>query len=104
MQTFYIANTKSKTKILLENQGLHDFRFLSLNELKNKLLGKLNNEAIYYLYNNYNYGLPFINKIKKYLPYIDINKNYKSTKLEELKEIKKALLKENLYEKLENKS
>lgn len=99
MQTFYIANTKSKTKILLENQGLHDFRFLSLNELKNKLLGKLNNEAIYYLYNNYNYGLPFINKIKKYLPYIDINKNYKSTKLEELKEIKKALLKENLYER-----
>ena len=76
-----ITTNSNKMNILKNTKVLIPRRFMSLNELKDKLLGKFDFKSIYYIYKNYQYNLPFIFNIVKYLPYIDLKKEYKSNKL-----------------------
>ena len=92
-----ITTNSNKMNILKNTKVLIPRRFMSLNELKDKLLGEFDFKSIYYIYKNYQYNLPFIFNIVKYLPYIDLKKEYKSNKLNELKLLKNDLLLNKYY-------
>lgn len=96
--TFIVTSATNKQKMLRENVGLHNYRFLSLKELKEKLLEKPTRQALYFLFNKFNLTIPFIINIWQYLPYIDLNQEYKETKLQQLQNIKNALIEAKLYD------
>ncbi len=107
MAKLYVTTNDYKMEVLKNTKKLHDYRFIDINEFINKILGKVSDNAIYYIYNNYNkiindnndfkITIPYIFNLLEYLIYIEINKIYTDKKLKELQAIKNILIKESLY-------
>lgn len=93
-----VTSSSNKMNILKNSQTLKQQRFINVKELKAKIFGKMNDKGVYFLYNKYNFSLPFIFNLNKYLAYLNLEKEYASPKLNRLKEIKKELIKNNYYE------
>lgn len=94
-----ITTDKLKNKILKEimaNNTLMNIKLMSISELKEKLFFKPTKEAFTTIYYKYKKPLSIINKLIDYLYYIDLNIDYPNDKINELKEIKKYLLTNNL--------
>lgn len=73
----------------------YNIKFIDYNELKNKYIYEYKDSALVYLDNKYNY-IPEIGQIiLNNLYEVDINKVYKSSKLNELVKIKKDLIENN---------
>lgn len=99
-----ICPNDQKKKILnkLSNQDkLFNIKFFTKKEFINNYYFSYNDKTIYYLMNKYNLNIDVVKVYLNNLYFIDINKNYNSSKLEYLKSIKKELLDNNLL--LENK-
>ncbi len=58
----------------------------------NSLFSKINNRYLFYMYKKYNYSFDLALKVVKYFDYIDLNKQYTSLRLNELKSIKLDLI------------
>ena len=93
-----VTSSSNKMNILKNNQTLKQQRFINIKNLKAKIFGKMKDEGVYFLYNKYNFSLPFIFNLNKYLAYLNIEKEYNSSKLNQLKSIKKELIENNYYE------
>ena len=99
-----ICPNDQKKKILnkLSNQNkLFNIKFYTKQEFINNYYYSYNDKSIYYLMNKYNLNIDVVKVYLSNLYFIDINKNYSSSKLEYLKSIKKELLDNNLL--IENK-
>ena len=93
MAKLYVTTNDYKIEVLKNTKKLHDYRFIDINEFINKILGKVSDNAIYYIYNNYNkiindnndfkITIPYIFNLLEYLIYIEINKIYTDKKLKE---------------------
>ena len=93
--TIYIVSNSIKKDILLNNNELINTKFMSLEELIDKLTFTYDNKAICYLTNKYNIkkevALTYLNNIK----YID-NDDYNNESIKKLIDIKKELDDNNL--------
>ena len=98
-KTLLITPDKLKTKIREEIMSLNtllNIKIMSISEVKNRLLFDYDNNTIVYIYKKYNKPLSIIKNLINYMYYIDINLEYKSNKINELKEIKIDLINNNL--------
>lgn len=98
-KTLLITPDKLKNKIreeIMSYKQLLDIKIMSISELKNRLFFEPLDITYVTLYKNFNKPLSIINNLIDYLYYIDLNQNYQSSKLSELKNIKEFLLKNNL--------
>lgn len=98
-QTLYICPNNEKTNILnklSKDNKLHNIKFMSKQEFINNYYFTYNEKTIYYLLKKYNYNIDVIKVYLNYLYIIDINKIYKSKKLNFLKDLKQELLDNNL--------
>ena len=98
-KTLLITPSKLKNKIIDEIMSLNsllNIKVMSIDEVKNRLFFEKKNEAFYYVYKECNKPLSIVNNLINFLYYIDVNKEYNSLKLKELKEIKINLLNKNL--------
>jgi len=94
-----ITPSSLKNKIreeIMSYNKLLNIKIMSINEVKNRLFFEPTDKAFTTLYYKYNKPLSIINTLINYLYYIDINKDYKNEKIEELKTIKIDLLSNNL--------
>ena len=94
-----ICPTSSKNRLLKEysiSKNLVKTKFMTKKEYISNYYYSYDYKTIYYLMNKYNYNLDVVKVYLDNLYSIDINKNYKSNKLNSLKEIKKELLENNL--------
>ena len=101
MTKLIICPNEEKMKLLEENNSLEDIKYMTKNEFITNYFFDYNNKTIYYLMNKYGYNLDVCKVYLKNLYPIDINKNYKSNKLNFLKDLKKELIDNNLL--IENK-
>lgn len=90
-------------KSLNKNSVFHNLSFF--NSLR--ILSNFKDNYFFYLKNNYNISIDLAIKIKKFFDYIDLDKSYNSEKLNQLKIIKKSLIKNNImipfdYKKYQN--
>ena len=98
-KTLLITPDKLKTKIREEIMSLNtllNIKIMSISEVKNRLLFDYDNNAIVYIYKKYNKPLSIIKNLINYMYYIDISSEYKSNKINALKEIKIDLINNNL--------
>jgi len=88
---------KNKTldKVMSFNK-LMPIKIMTINEIKNRLFFEPTSKTFTSIYSKFNKPLSIVNTLIDYLYYIDINKEYKSEKINELKEIKKYLFTNNL--------
>ena len=94
-----ICPTSSKNRLLKEysiSKNLVKTKFMTKKEYISNYYYSYDYKTIYYLMNKYKYNLDVVKVYLDNLYSIDINKNYKSNKLNSLKEIKKELLENNL--------
>ena len=94
-----ICPTSTKNKLLKDysnSNNLVKTKFMTKQEYISNYYFSYDYKTIYYLMNKYNYNLDVVKVYLDNLYSIDINKNYKSNKLNSLKEIKKELLDNNL--------
>ena len=101
MSKLIICPNEEKIKLLEENNNLEDIKYMTKNEFITNYFFDYNNKTIYYLISKYKYNLDVCKVYLKNLYPIDINKNYKSNKLNFLKDLKKELIDNNLL--IENK-
>lgn len=94
-----VTSNNNKMTILKNSTSLEERRFFTLKDFKDKILGKLDQKALYYIYQNYHYNIPYVLNLAKYLPYINEDIKYNSLKLEELKNIKIDLISKNYFNK-----
>lgn len=95
---FIICNSDKKQEIIKEADGFKNYIFLSYNELRDKLLGSCDNEALFALVNNYDLSYELAEEYIKYMPYIE-NKTYGNLKLDSLVSAKNYLINNNLFKK-----
>ena len=69
-----VTSSSNKMNILKNSQTLKQQRFINVKELKAKIFGKMNDKGVYFLYNKYNFSLPFIFNLNKYLAYLNLEK------------------------------
>ena len=97
-KTLLITNDNFKNKIreeIMSYKQLLDIKIMSISELKNRLLFEPLNSAFTSIYQEYKKPLSIINTLIDYMYYIDDKKEYISNKINELKNIKNYLLKNN---------
>ena len=99
MYNLVVASYKIKEDMLLKQNKIHDYKFISKEEFIKKFDFEYSDLAIYYIMTNYNVsyslGYLYLNNLK----YVDIDNNYSSKKLSFLKEIKINLINNKLIEK-----
>ncbi len=96
-----ICPNNEKMKILSELQNdntLHNIKFMTKEEFLSNYYFKSNENTLFYLLNKYKLNLDVAKVYLKNLFVIDITKNYSSSKLNFLKNLKKELLENNLLE------
>ena len=94
-----ICPNEEKLKILLSfhnDKIIHNIKFMTKTEFINNYYFSYDEETIYYLMNKYNFNIDVCKVYLDNLYVIDINKEYKSEKLNFLKELKKDLIENNL--------
>jgi len=94
-----ICPNEEKLKILLElnnSKELNPIKFMTKNEFFNNYYFSYNDETIYYLMKKYHFNIDVCKVYLNNLYVIDINKEYKSDKLNFLKDLKKELIDNNL--------
>lgn len=94
-----ICPNEEKLKILLElnnSKELNPIKFMTKNEFFNNYYFSYNDETIYYLMKKYHFNIDVCKVYINNLYVIDINKEYKSDKLNFLKNLKKELIDNNL--------
>ena len=94
-----VCPNEEKIKLLLnlsKDKELHSIKFMTKNEYLNNYYFTYNDDAIYYLMNKYNYNIDVCKVYLNNLYVIDINKEYNSSKLRFLKDLKKELIDNNL--------
>ena len=99
-KTLLVTSDKLKSKIreeIMSYNQLLDIKIMSISELKNRLLFEPLNSAFTYIYQEYKKPLSIINTLIDYMYYIDDEKEYKSSKINELKNIKNYLIKNNHF-------
>ena len=94
--TIIICPNKYKEKILEENKEIINNKFMTKEEFFSNFFYDYNIESIYYILKTYNINIDIVFNIIKYLNYIDINKQYKSNKLNKYKNIKTDLINNKL--------
>ena len=98
-KTLLITPDKLKTKIREEIMSLNtllNIKIMSISEVKNRLVFDYDKSAIVHVYKKYNKPLSIVKNLINYMYYIDINSEYKSNKINELKEIKIDLINNRL--------
>ena len=96
-----ICPNEEKIKILdtlSKENKLYDIKFMTKEEYKKNYYFNYNEKTLYYLLKKYNYNLEVAKVYLKNLYIIDENKDYKSPKLQFLKELKLELKENNLLE------
>lgn len=94
-----ICPNEEKLKILLElnnSKELNPIKFMTKSEFFNNYYFSYNDETIYYLMKKYHFNIDVCKVYLNNLYVIDINKEYKSDKLNFLKNLKKELIDNNL--------
>ena len=94
-----VCPNEEKMKILentTNDKELNNIKFMTKEEYISNYYFTYDNKTISYLINKYNYNLDVCKVYLKNLYPIDINKNYKSKRLNFLKDLKKELLDNNL--------
>ena len=97
--TLIICPNEEKLKLLdqlSKMDKLYDIKFMTKEEYKKNYFFDYNENALYYLLNKYKYNLDVAKVYLKNLYVIDIEKNYKSEKLNFLKDLKLELKNNNL--------
>ena len=97
-----MITTNENKKRLLKNLDFYNIKFMTIEEFKKNFYYDYNFKTIDYLIKKYNYNIDVCKVILNNLYDISITKKYTSQKLNNLVEIKKELLKENLL--IENKT
>lgn len=98
-QIIFVTPNSTKINIIKENSHLFlNIKYMTKEEYMSKYLFSYTNKTLDYLITKYNYNLDFAKIIIKNLYVIDINKEYKNSKLVELQNIKKDLLNNKLLE------
>ena len=98
-EVLIICPNKEKRKILLELQKditIYNIKFMDITEFKDNYFFSYDDKAIYYLMNKYKYHYDVCKVYLDNLYPIDINKEYKSDKLNFLKNLKKELIDKDL--------
>lgn len=104
-QLLIICPNAEKTKILdrlNKDKNLYNIKFMTKEEYKKNYFYTYDENALYYLLTKYNYNLDVVKVYLQNLYVIDITKEYKSSKLKFLKDLKielkeNNLLKENIF-------
>ena len=94
-----ICPTSTKNRLLKEyssSTNLVKTKFMTKEEFVSNYYFSYDNITIYYLMNKYNYNLDVVKVYLNNMYSIDINKEYKSNKINLLKELKKELIDNNL--------
>lgn len=94
-----ICPNEEKMKILLsvsKDNKLYSIKFMTKDEYINNYYFSYNDDTIYYLMKKYNLNIDVCKVYLNNLYVIDINKDYSSSKLNFLKELKKELIENNL--------
>ena len=94
-----ICPNEEKMKILLsfhDDINIYPIKFMTKNEYISNYYFSYNDETIYYLMKKYNLNIDVCKVYLNNLYVIDINKEYKSSKLNFLNDIKKELINNNL--------
>ena len=100
-----VCNSSIKKIILNKyNDKLYNYKFMNKNEFKNHFYFAYDNKTISYLMSKYHYNMDVCKIYLENLYPININKKYKSEKLEFLKKLKIELITEKLlyFDKLFN--
>ena len=90
-----VCPSDQKNKILKEicnDSKLHNIKFMNKNEFINNYFFSYDDRALYYLMNKYKYNLDVCKVYLNNMYVIDIDKDYKSSKLEFLKKLKIELI------------
>ena len=99
-----VTPNSNKMKLLdtfSNEKDLHNIKFMTKNEFINNYYYSYDDKTILYLLKKYHLNIDIVKVYLSYMNIIDINKEYKSNKINNLKEIKKDLLTNNLL--IENK-
>ena len=99
-----VTPNSNKLKLLdsfNNEKDLHNIKFMTKNEFINNYYYSYDDKTILYLLKKYHLNIDIVKVYLNYMNIIDINKEYKSNKINTLKEIKKDLLANNLL--IENK-
>lgn len=94
-----ICPNEEKLKILLalnNDKEIYNIKFMTKNEFFNNYYFSYTDDTIYYLIKKYNYNIDVCKVYLSNLYVIDIDKEYNSSKLNFLKELKKELIDNNL--------
>ena len=94
-----ICPNEEKLKILLSfnnDKEIHNIKFMTKVEFLNNYYFSYTDDTIYYLMKKYNYNIDVCKVYLDNLYVIDINKEYSSSKLNFLKELKKELIENHL--------
>ena len=84
-----VCNSGIKKNILNKyNDKLYNYKFMNKNEFKNHFYFAYDNKTISYLISKYNYNIDVCKIYLDNLYPINVNKKYKSEKLEFLKKLK----------------
>lgn len=75
-----------------KDQFFLDLKLISKEELINSINGKVNELAIPFMMEQYQFTYHLSKEVFNYLPFIDVNKDYSSKKLQLLKELKQELI------------
>ena len=101
MNKIIICPNEEKLRLLEENKNIDNIKYMTKEEFISNYYFSYDNKTLYYLINKYNYNLDVCKVYLNNLYGIDINKNYKSKKLNFLKDLEKELLDNNML--IENK-
>lgn len=93
---FIICDTEKKQEIIKNENSFKNYIFLSLDELKNKILGECEKNAIFALIDKYDMSFELAEEYIKYIPYV-INNKYNDLKLDSLVSAKNYLIENDLF-------
>ena len=100
-----VCPNEEKLKILdrlKDESKLHNIKFMTKEEFKKNYYHSSDEKTLFYLLSKYNYNLSVAKIYLENLYVIDINKDYKSSKLKFLKQLKTELLDQNLLDQNPN--
>lgn len=98
-QIIFVTPNNTKINTIIENSHFFlNIKYMTKEEYMSKYFFSYTNKTLDYLITKYNYNLDFAKIIINNLYVIDINKEYKNTKLIDLQNIKKDLLDNSLLE------
>ena len=78
---FVICSNDIKNKIIKERKSFKNYVFLTLDELIKRIFGNVLDNALSYLVIEKNMQIDFAKEILLYMPYIDLEIDYKNDKI-----------------------